>query len=74
LTRADAYAEQERPIHPGTVEEVAREFELDQVSPIAPEGELVNTDVYNSEAFLQNLGEALSRFRLGPSPSNRWRK
>ena len=70
----NAYAEQERPIHPGTVEEVAREFELDQVSPVAPEGGLVDTDVYNSEAFLQNLGEALSRFRLGPPPSSRWRK
>lgn len=69
----NAYAAQQRPIHPETVEEVAREFELDQVSPIAPEGGLVDTDVYNSEAFLQNLGEALSRFRVGP-PSNRGRK
>jgi general secretion pathway protein A len=70
----NAYAEQERPIHPGTVEEVAREFELDQVSPIAPEDGLANTDVYNSEEFIQNLGEALSRFRLGPLPPNRSRK
>jgi general secretion pathway protein A len=70
----NAYAEQERPIHPGTVEEVAREFELDQVSPIAPEDGLANTDVYNSEQFLQNLGEALSRFRLGPLPPGRSRK
>jgi general secretion pathway protein A len=70
----NAYAEQERPIHPGTVEEVAHEFELDQVSPIAPEDGLANTDVYNSEAFIQNLGEALSRFRLGPLPPNRSRK
>lgn len=69
----NAYAAQQRPIHPETVEEVAREFELDRVSPIASEGGLVDTDVYNSEAFLQNLGEALSRFRVGP-PANRGRK
>lgn len=69
----NAYAAQQRPIHPETVEEVAREFELDQVSPIAPEGGWVDTDVYNSESFLQNLGEALSRFRVGP-PANRGRK
>lgn len=61
----NAFAAQQRPIHPETVEEVAREFELDEVSPIAPEGGSVDTDVYNSEAFLQNLGEALSRFRVG---------
>jgi hypothetical protein len=50
------------------VEEVAHEFQLDEVEPIAPPGGIrVDTEVYNSEAFLQNLGEALSRFRLGPS-------
>jgi len=70
----NAYAGQERPILPGTIEEIAREFELDQVAPIAPEGGLASTEVYNSEAFLQNLGEALSRFRSGPPPSSRWRK
>ena len=70
----NAYAEQQRPIDAATVEEVAREFQLDQVSPIAPEGAFTDTDVYNSEAFLQNLGEALSRFRMGPSSSNRGRK
>jgi general secretion pathway protein A len=61
----NAFAEHQRPVLPETVEEVAREFQLDEVSPIAPESEYINTDVYNSEAFLQNLGEALSRFRPG---------
>jgi general secretion pathway protein A len=70
----NAFAEQQRPIQPEIVEEVAREFQLDQVSPIPPEGELSDTDVYNSEAFLQNLGEALSRFRLSPPASTRGRK
>lgn len=71
------YAEQERPIGPETVEEVAREFQLDEVEPVAPEGSLQSgADVYSSEAFIQNLGEALSRFRVNPSVSlpGRWRK
>ena len=68
----NGYAEQQRPIQPEIVEEVAREFQLDQTPPIAPEGALVDTEVYNSEAFLQNLGEALSRFRMSP-PSTQFR-
>jgi general secretion pathway protein A len=68
----NGFAEQQRPIQPGIVEEVAREFELDQVEPIAPNGGVrAETDVYNSEAFLQNLGEALSRFRFGPTTPRR---
>ena len=69
----NAFVENQRPIQSKIIEEVAREFQLDEVEPIAPEGG--STDIYNSEAFLQNLGEALSRFRLGPSTSpNRGRK
>jgi general secretion pathway protein A len=70
----NAFVDQERPIQPKTVEAVAHEFQLDEVEPIPPSGgNRVDTDVYNSEAFLQNLGEALSRFRLSPS-STRERK
>ena len=70
----NAFVEQERPIQPKTVEEVAHEFQLDEVEPIAPPGGVRgDTDVYNSEAFLQNLGEALSRFRITP-PGSRERK
>jgi len=66
----NAFVEQQRPIEAKIVEEVAREFQLDEVEPIAPSGGArVDTDVYNSEVFLQNLGEALSRFRLAPSSS-----
>ena len=55
-------------------ERFLRRDQLDEVEPIAPPGgNKVDTDVYNSEAFLQNLGEALSRFRLSPS-STRERK
>lgn len=63
----NAYVDQQRPIKPKTVEDVAREFQLDEVGPVAPSGgSPVNLDVYNSESFLQNLGEALSRFRMNP--------
>jgi general secretion pathway protein A len=70
----NAFVDQQRPIQPKIVEDVAHEFQLDEVEPIAPPGGAkIDTDVYNSEAFLQNLGEALSRFRLSPS-STRDRK
>jgi len=61
----NAYAEQQRPISPRIVEEVAHEFQLDEVEPTAPmESTRIQSDVYDSEAFIQNLGEALSRFRM----------
>jgi len=63
----NAFVEQQRPIQPKIVEEVAREFQLDEVEPTAPiGGASVDAEIYNSDLFLQNLGEALSRFRLGP--------
>ena len=62
------YADQQRPIPPTVIEEIAHEFQLDEVEPIAPPGSLaISQDVYNSESFLQNLGEALSRFRMNPT-------
>ena len=71
----NGFVDQQRPVQAKVVEDVAREFQLDEVEPIAPsEGSRINADVYNSEAFLQNLGEALSRFRLSPSPTTRERK
>jgi general secretion pathway protein A len=63
----NGFVEQQRPIQPKIVEDVAHEFQLDEVEPVAPNGATkIDTDVYNSEVFLQNLGEALSRFRVGP--------
>jgi general secretion pathway protein A len=63
----NGFVEQQRPIQPKIVEEVAHEFQLDEVEPVAPAGATkIDSDVYNSEVFLQNLGEALSRFRVGP--------
>jgi len=64
----NSYVDQQRPIKSKIVEEVAREFQLDEVEPIAPVGRTVpSNDLYNSEAFIQNLGEALSRFRVSPT-------
>jgi general secretion pathway protein A len=61
----NAYVEHQRPIGPQIVENVAHEFQLDEVAPTAPEGSTrIDSEVYNSELFIQNLGEALSRFRL----------
>ena len=63
----NGFVDQQRPIEPKIVEEVAREFQLDEVEPIAPSGATRSAaDVYNSEAFIQNLGEALSKFRVIP--------
>ena len=71
----NGFADQQRPIQSKIVEEVAQEFQLDEVEPIAPNGgSSIDTEVYNSEAFIQNLGEALSRFRLSPSTTTRQRK
>jgi type II secretory pathway predicted ATPase ExeA len=64
----NAYVDQQRPVKSKIVEEVAREFQLDEVEPITPPARTTpEMDVYNSESFIQNLGEALSRFRVTPS-------
>jgi len=69
----NAYAEQRRPILPKAVEEVAHEFQLDEVEPIAPPA-AAPVDVFQSESFLQNLGEALSRFRMDPPTTTKGRR
>jgi hypothetical protein len=46
---------------------VAKEFQLDESGPVpAANAVRPDTELYNSEAFIQNIGEALSRFRLSP--------
>jgi general secretion pathway protein A len=71
----NAYVDQERPVSPKIVENVAHEFQLDEVEPTAPEGGApIDADVYNSEAFIQNLGMALSKFRMSPNSTTRQRK
>jgi len=61
----NAYVDQQRPILPKIVEDVAHEFQLDEVEPVQSTGN-VSAEVFNSESFVQNLGEALSRFRMEP--------
>lgn len=69
----NAFVEQQRPIQAKIVEDVAHEFQLDELEPIAPAGGAV-ADVFNSESFLQNLGEALSRFRTDPPSPTRGKR
>jgi len=60
----NAYAEQQRPIQPKIVEEVAREFQLDEIAPVA--GALPSTSAQhsaNTQALLENLDELLGRLR-----------
>ncbi len=61
----NAYVEQQRPILAKIVDDVAREFQLDEVEPVPPQTG-VSEEIFNSESFIQNLGEALSRFRAEP--------
>jgi general secretion pathway protein A len=71
----NAYVEQQRSISPKIVEDVAHEFQLDEVEPTAPAGSTrIDAEVYNSESFVQNLGEALSRFRVSTHPSGSTRE
>ena len=72
----NAYVEHQRPIQSKIVEDVAREFQLDEIEPTAsPESLRTSAELYNTEAFIQNIAEALSRFRLSPNdPTYRGRK
>jgi hypothetical protein len=73
----NSFVDQQQVVEPKVIEDVAREFQLDQMDPIAPPASAPqDADVFQSEAFIQNLGEALSRFRMNPpvSSSTRERK
>src|SRR5207244_736328 len=52
----NAYAEHQRPISPKIVEEVAHEFQLDDVEPTAPaESTGMESEVYHSERLIHNF-------------------
>ena len=72
----NSFVEQQKVVQVKTIEDVAREFQLDEVEPLAPPASLrQDAEVFQSEQFIQNLGEALSRFRVNaPVPSSRERK
>ena len=71
----NSFVEQQKTVEAKVIEDVAREFQLDEVEPLAPPASLRQDEVFQSEQFIQNLGEALSRFRVNaPVPSSRERK
>jgi len=71
----NSFVEQQKVVEAKIIEDVAREFQLDEVEPLAPPASLRQDEVFQSEQFIQNLGEALSRFRVNaPVPSSRERK
>jgi len=71
----NSFAESQKPILPQTVQDVAHEFELDEVNPTAVlGGAYINSEALHSEGFIQNLGEAISRFRTGPSTTAQTRE
>jgi len=72
----NSFVEQQKTVEAKVIEDVAREFQLDEVEPLAPPASLrQDAEVFQSEQFIQNLGEALSRFRANaPVPSSRERK
>jgi hypothetical protein len=52
------------------VEEVAREFQLDEIAPIAGAGSSSGGDGASTQALLENLDELLGRLRrASPLPS-----
>jgi general secretion pathway protein A len=72
----NSFVDQQKVVEPNVIADVAREFQLDEMDPIGPPASMrQDAEVFQSEAFIQNLGEALSRFRMSPSvPSTRERK
>jgi len=73
----NSFVDQKQVVEATVIEDVAREFQLDEVEPTAPRASArPDGEVFQSEEFIQNLGEALSRFRMNPpvSSSTRERK
>ena len=70
-----AYAETLRPVPAHLVEEVAREFQLDEIAPIASPG--LSSQVQqaaNTQALLENLDDLLGRLRQANVGLSRERK
>jgi hypothetical protein len=66
----NAFVDQQRVVESKVIEEIAREFQLDEVEPLAPPASLQQeAEIFQSEQFIQNLGEALSRFRVSSTVS-----
>jgi len=64
----NAFTENQRTIDPKIIEDVAQEFQLGEVELTpAPDSHGVERDIYDSGVFLQNLGDVLKGFRIGPT-------
>jgi general secretion pathway protein A len=71
----NAYVDSTRPVPAHLVEEVAREFQLDEVAPIAGDGVLhPRGSGGDTEALLENLDELLVRLRQANLVASRERK
>jgi general secretion pathway protein A len=70
----NAYVDSLRPIPAHVIEEVAREFQLDQIAPIVSDGFSPAVQTANTQALLENLDDVLGRLRQVKTASSRERK
>jgi type II secretory pathway predicted ATPase ExeA len=71
----NSFVEQQKIVEPKVIEDVAREFQLDELEPLAPPASpRPEAELFQSEQFIQNLGEALSRFRMSSTVSTSTRE
>jgi general secretion pathway protein A len=70
----NAYVDSLRPVPAHLVEEVAREFQLDEVAPIAAPGSPHLPDVANTQALLESLDELMGRLKQANIVTSRERK
>jgi type II secretory pathway predicted ATPase ExeA len=70
----NAYVDSVRPVPSQMVEEVAREFQLDEIAPIAPVGFSGPQQAAHTQALLENLDELLGRLRQANVAPSRERK
>jgi general secretion pathway protein A len=70
----NAYVDSLRPVPAHLVEEVARDFQLDEIAPIAGNGAIHPVGSMNTEALLENLDELLGRLRQANALASRERK
>jgi general secretion pathway protein A len=70
----NAYVDSVRPVPAQLVEEVAREFQLDEIAPIQGAGITAAAQTANTQALLENLDELLGRLRQVTATPTRERK
>jgi general secretion pathway protein A len=70
----NAYVDSLRPVPSHMVEEVAREFQLDEIAPVASGGFTTTQQAAHTQALLENLDELLGRLRQANAVPSRERK